>query len=202
MYIIKKTDAKIQNIYDKEWEKAQVAEVTLDSWPEERVSDYMPNTTARILYSDYGIHIRLETDEAPLFAKRREQNSDVCEDSCMEFFFRPNEADPRYLNFEFNPLGTMYLGVRTSRYDFFLPDVDKYFFEVQSVVDASKWVLQFVVPFEYIDSIFDNHTKNMFGNLHKCCGNKETKHRASYYPIKTEKPDFHAPEYFGEFVLE
>lgn len=57
MYIIKKTDHKIQNIHDKAWEKAQVAEVMLDSWPDKKVSDYMPNTTARILYSDYGLHI-------------------------------------------------------------------------------------------------------------------------------------------------
>lgn len=199
MYIIKKTENNIKCINDKAWDNANVAKIDKINWPEYNKA---PNTTAKILYNDFGIFVQLETDENPILARCREQNSAVCCDSCMEFFFRPNENDPRYFNFEFNAFGTMYLGVRTSRYDPVHPDKDKKFFNVKSHVDDKKWVLQFEIPFEYIDEVFGGHSKTMYGNLYKCGDETETTHYVTYYPVKTENPDYHRPEYFGEFVLE
>ncbi len=199
MYIIKKTEEEKPSMWDKEWEKANVANIALINWSE---FDYAPNTTAKILYSDYGLYVQLMTDEKPLVAKRREQNSDVCEESCMEFFFRPNENDERYMNFEFNPFGTMYYGVRYDRYNFEKPEVDKKFFEVQSYVDEKIWIIQFTMPFAYIDKVLGGHTKNMYGNIYKCGSETEQEHYLTLYPINTEKPDFHRPEAFGLFVLE
>ena len=72
-------------------------------------------------------------------------------------------------------------------------------FHVQSEVGEKIWTLQFVLPFELIHKYFDTHTDTMYANIYKC-GNK--KHYASYYPVKTEKPDYHRPEFFGKFVLE
>ena len=197
MYIIKKADHHITDIFDKAWESANVAEISRLNWSE---YNRCPNTTAKIMYSDYGIHVQMKTDENPITATRRVQNSDVCEDSCMEFFFRPNEADPRYINLEFNPFATMYFGVRTDRYNFENPDKDKDFFEAVSHVDEKYWILQYTVPFAYIDEVFGGHTKQMYGNIYKCGGEKP--HYATFYPVNTEKPDFHLPETFGSFVLE
>ena len=58
----------------------------------------------------------------------------------------------------------------------------------------------FTIPFEFTDRVFKGHTDTMYGNLYKCGG--ENQHYVSYYPVQTEKPDFHRPEFFGEFVLE
>lgn len=199
MYIIKKTSDKVVSIKDKAWENANVAEVKSRNWEGFSKAPYME---ARLLYSDFGIHVQLMTDENPLLARIREQNGPVCKDSCMEFFVRPNSDDPRYFNMEFNPFGTMYLGLRTSRHDCVHPEYDKDYFEVQSYVDNEKWVLQFVIPFEFIKEIFGGYTKTMYGNLYKCGDETESEHYATYYPILTEKPDYHRPECFGEFVLE
>ena len=199
MYIIKKTENNIKCINDKAWDFANTASIDKVNWKE---FGSIPKTTAKLLYNDYAIYVRLETDEEPLLARYRKQNDSVSCDSCMEFFFRPNENDPRYFNFEFNPFGTMYLGLRTSRYDSVHPDKDKEYFNVKSYVDDKKWVLQFCVPFEYIDEIFGRHTKTMYGNLYKCGDETQNPHYATYYPITTEEPDYHRPEFFGEFVLE
>ncbi len=199
MYIIKKIESGIKGIDDKAWESANIADIDKVNW---QGYGLVPKTTGRLLYDDYGIYVRLQTDETPLLARYRKQNDAVCLDSCMEFFFRPNENDPRYFNFEFNPFGTMYLAIRTSRYDAEYPDKDKEYFNVKSCVDEKRWVLQFCIPFEFTDEIFGCHTKTIYGNLYKCGDETQNKHYATYYPINTENPDYHRPEFFGEFVLE
>ena len=199
MYIIKKSRKDINCIEDKNWDFANVANIDKVNWHE---YGCIPKTTAKLLYNDYGIYVQLETDENPLLARYCKQNDTVFRDSCMEFFFRPNKNDPRYFNFEFNPFGTMYFAVRTSHFDPVYPDKDKQYFKVISYVDDKRWTLQFCIPFEFIDEIFGGHTKTIYGNLYKCGDQTQNTHYATYYPITTEKPDYHRPEFFGEFVLE
>jgi len=199
MYTIKKTDHKIECMNDSAWESANVASVTTRNWAQ---YEYIPDTTAKILYSDYGIHVQMESDEDPILARYTEQNSSVCCDSCMEFFFSPNSDDNRYFNFEFNAFGTMYCGVRTSRYDPEYPAEDKKYFEVKTYVDDKTWKLQFTVPFEIIHRIFGKHTSVFKGNLYKCCEDSEKEHYLSLYPLHPTEVDFHRPEFFGEFCLE
>lgn len=199
MYIIKKIEGNINGMDDRAWENANVANINKINW---QGYGHIPETTGRLLYNEYGIYVRLQTDESPLLARYSKQNDPVCRDSCMEFFFRPNENDSRYLNFEFNPFGTMYLAIRTSRHDAVYPEKDKNYFNVESYVDDKSWVLQFCIPFEFIDEIFGCHTKTIYGNLYKCGDETQNKHFATYYPVITEKPDYHRPEFFGKFVLE
>ena len=199
MYVIKKTENNINCINDKAWNSANIANIDKVNWTE---FGCIPKTTGKLLYDNFGIYVQLETDEKPLLARYSKQNDRVCDDSCMEFFFRPNENDPRYLNFEFNPFGTMSLGVRTSRYDRVYPQKDKKYFNVKSYVDDKRWVLQFYIPFEFIDEIFGSHTKTIYGNLYKCGDETTNMHYATYYPITVKEPDYHRPEFFGKFVLE
>ena len=199
MYIIKKTENKIICVNDKAWESANVAHIDKVNWIE---YGCVPETSAKLLYNDYGIYVQLQTDEKPLLARYTNQNDEVCNDSCMEFFFRPNENDPRYFNFEFNPFGTMYFAVRTSRWDPMHPAKDKEYFNVKSYVDDKRWILQFCIPFELINEIFGSHTKTIYGNLYKCGEETAKKHYATYYPIMVKEPDYHRPEFFGEFCLE
>ena len=69
-------------------------------------------------------------------------------------------------------------------------------------INDKTWVLQFCIPFEFMDKISGKHTNTIFGNLYKCGNETENKHFATYYPINTEEPDFHRPDFFGEFILE
>ena len=186
-------------IDDKAWEAAEVAQVDIINWPDVEDLNPIPDMKARLLYNEYGIFVNMQTDEEPLLATKRKQNDAVCTDSCMEFFIRPNENNPKYFNIEFNPFGTMNLGFRSDRFDRVDPVETKKDFHVQSEVGEKIWTLQFVLPFELIHKYFDTHTDTMYANIYKC-GNK--KHYASYYPVKTEKPDYHRPEFFGKFVLE
>ncbi len=197
MYKIKKVDADKLGLHDPMWDKAVVADVCVDNW-----SGYIksPKMTAKLLYSDFGLHIKMETDETKIFATKTEQNSAVCLDSCMEFFFRPNADDERYINFEFNPFGTMYMSLRRSRKDFVFPKEDRDFFDVKTEINDKGWMVAFTIPFEFMDRMVGTHTKTFYGNIYKCCD--VNRHFATYYPVKTKEPDYHRPEYFDKFVLE
>ena len=199
MYTVKKASKIIKCGFDSEWDNAEVARVETINW------DSFPkvcNVTAQLLYSDYGLHVRMETDEKPLLITQTQQNSAVCEDSCMEFFFKGNKDDARYVNFEFNAMGTMYLNFRTSRYDGDHPIEDASYFNVQSTITPEKWVLFYTVPFEFLEKYYGSYTKEMWGNFYKCGDNTDHKHYQTYFPISTEKPDYHCPQYFGKIVLE
>ncbi len=199
MYIIKKTDRNITDIYDEAWDSANVAEISTINWAE---YDYCPKTTAKLLYNENGIYIQMKTDEKPLLARVTEKNGEIYKDSCMEFFICPKEGDKRYMNFELNPFGTMYFNLRTGRDDGEKQYMDRDCFNIISKVEEDLWTLQYVIPFDLIDKIFGGHSKNMKGNLYKCGDETERVHFLSYYPIKTEAPDFHRSEFFGDFILE
>ncbi|MBQ4528475.1 MAG: carbohydrate-binding family 9-like protein [Clostridia bacterium] len=199
MYIIKKTDHKIERMNDSAWENANVANVACRNW---REFEYIPHTTAKILYSDYGIHVQMESEEKPILARYRHQNTPVCTDSCMEFFISPNENDTHYFNFEINPIGTMCLGCCNSRYDVVKPDENKVYFDVKTYVDDKTWKIQYTIPFEFINKYVGGYTKNMRGNLYKCGNDTKQCHYLSYYPMHATERDFHRPEYFGSFILE
>lgn len=198
MYKIKRTYKKKLSISDEAWKTAEIAEINCIC---SEKFGFMPKTCAKILYNDYGIIIQMETDEKPLLARFQKQNDPVCKDSCMEFFISPNKNDDRYLNFEFNSLGTMYLAVRTSRNDAVFPVEDKEFFCVENLIDENKWINQFTIPFEFIDKLFTSHTHTMLGNLYKCGEDTEKEHYLSYYPLAAGNDDFHQRTAFGEFVL-
>ena len=107
-----------------------------------------------------------------------------------------------YFNFEINPVGTMFLGYRTSRYDGINPQEDKTYFGVKTYVDDKTWKIQYTLPFEFFDKYVGGHTKNMRGNLSKCGNDTKQRHYLSFYPLHATERDFHRPEYFGSFILE
>ncbi len=198
VYHIRKSAKRITSMFDEEWKRAEIVHIDKINWVN---YPYVPYTTGRIMHSDYGIHILMQTDEKPLLARFTDQNSSVCRDSCMELFISPNDGDKRYINFEFNPFGTMYLAVRTSRFDYEHPKENREYFEVQSLVDEEKWTLQLTIPFEFIDKIFGGHTRSMRANMYKCTEEGNCEHYVSLFPVNTPKPDFHRPEFFGDFIL-
>ncbi len=199
MYTIKKTDHKILSMTDSAWEIAETASVNINNWKQ---FEYLPNTYAKVLYNEEALYVKMWTDETPLLARFTKQNERVCNDSCMEFFISPNMEDKRYMNFEFNPFGTMNLGFRTHRHDSVAPIEDKKFFEVQTLVEDGCWTIQFMIPFAYIDKMFGGHTKEMRGNFYKCGEETIREHYGSMYPMHPTEVDFQRSEFFGGFVLE
>lgn len=75
---------------------------------------YHPLTTFAIAHSDTCIYIDFFVRCNYLRAVNYKNNSDVYQDSCVEFFVAPHGCAP-YYNFEFNCIGTIHAAKRIDR---------------------------------------------------------------------------------------
>ncbi len=141
-------------------------------------------------------------------AEKTESNQNVFEDSCVEFFVSPAEGGI-YYNLEFNGLGTCLLGSGTSREDRRRadPEIIAGIRRKTSIGDKPvserqgrfEWTLATAIPF----GIFIHHEigtlkgKVFKANFYKCGDKLSVPHYLTWSPVKTLKPDFHRPEFFG-----
>ena len=196
-YKVEKTNIIDPGIKSSEWDKAHLGHVSCQRWKEY----FEPiNTTFKLLKGPEGISVFMHTDEKKLRAEHTEQNSLVCEDSCMEFFFNPNPTDVYYINFEINPKKAMYISIGNDRYNRQLITTDREIFTIESIPNDGDWSLKFYIPDSFLLEYFDKITDVWKGNFYKCGDLTEHTHYASWTEVETEKPDFHAPDYFG--ILE
>lgn len=196
-YLIKKTNLDNVPISSLEWEKAEDAIISLPA----PGSEYSPVTVFKALYSQGGITVKMETDEKPLLARKTERDGDICLDSCMEMFIRP-ETSEEYLNFEINPLGTLHLGFGKDRYGRKHFDIKSEVFKIECTFENDKWQLKYYIPFSVLEDIYGSYTDVFYGNFYKCGEETEKIHFLTWNEVKTEKADFHRPEYFGKIILE
>lgn len=176
------------------------------SLSEETVS---PVVTVGCYHSSEALHLRFVVTETPVQAHTTEDNGPVWEDSCVEFFVQPDSA-PLYYNFEFNPLGYCLLECGTSRYDrnkaplSVLNLILRKSSVTPSLLGLSTpvtWSLDVVIPCEafFGHSIFALDGLRMRANFYKCGSKRPFPHYLSWSPMPPGKPDFHQPQFFGDF---
>lgn len=187
-YVIRKTDIS----------KAEKISVNTVPWSE---YTYKPETYAAVTFNDDAIIIKFETDEKDLRTEMVNDNSAVCEDSCMEFFIQPNINDKRYFNFELNPIGTLHLAIGRSRYDRRCIDFNKSDFDIKSDISNGIWSLTFKIPFDFINK-HTGITPICRANFYKCGDKTGHEHYCVWNTVETPTPDFHQSEFFGELKFE
>ena len=178
------------------------------AWP------YKPEVSFRIGYDDSAINLEYTVNEQTVRALQGVPGGFVYEDSCVEFFFQPDPADPHYYNFEWNAAGVMYLAWRTGR-----QDPENAPAEVLAAVQAESsegfvpfaerpakrpWTLRVSIPFK---ALWHNEIKSLAGvqaraNFYKCGDGLAVPHFVTWAPIATENPDYHRPEFFGDLFFE
>ena len=170
---------------------------------------YKPEVKFGIVYTDNEIVIKYSVRENAVRAVNSENNSAVYEDSCCEFFVSPN-CDDCYYNFETNCIGTMLLGYKklgeksTRANENTMNSVRRFSTFGNETFDTQtgdfSWEMIVVIPF----TAFFNHDiksiegKTFTANFYKCGDKLPTPHYLSWNPIKTEKPSFHQPAFFGK----
>ena len=172
---------------------------------------YHPITVFSMAYSDKFLYVNYFVRCNYLRAVNYKNNSPVAEDSCVEFFLQTPGSE-EYWNFEFNCIGAINASHRKDRKhpirltDMELVTVKRYatcgnnpFQELEGIFN---WGLAIAIPFELIGVDVSKRPIEMKGNLYKCASATSMPHYLSWTPIKTDKPDFHRPEYFGKIILE
>ena len=172
---------------------------------------YHPITVFSMAYSDKFLYVNYFVRCNYLRAVNYKNNSPVAEDSCVEFFLQTPGSE-EYWNFEFNCIGAINASHRKDRKhpirltDMELATVKRYatcgnnpFQELEGIFN---WGLAIAIPFELIGVDVSKRPIEMKGNLYKCASATSMPHYLSWASIKTDKPDFHRPEYFGKIILE
>jgi hypothetical protein len=170
------------------------------------------HATFSIRHDNSSIYLCYLVEEPQVRAVNTEFNSPVWEDSCVEFFLSLG-GDDGYYNFEINAIGTV-LGAfgidRNKR--FHLADSLLTLIEttpslehkpIENLEQKTSWRMQLIIPVRVLH--FSN-IKNLSGvdaqaNFYKCGDKLKHPHYLSWKPVRTTKPDFHSPKYFGQLYF-
>jgi hypothetical protein len=172
---------------------------------------YHPITMFYVARTDKSLFISFFVRGNALRAVHSDDQKPVHEDSCVEFFCQI-PANDYYANFEFNCIGTCSASRRKSRKEDvqpFCPDemltIKRYPSIGRKVFNEMsghfKWDLTVEIPFALMGIDAFNLPEKILANFYKCADATENPHFVSWNPIKTENPDFHRPEFFGELLF-
>ncbi len=185
-----------------DWEAVPVIPV------QEKVGSWESDATAyaQICYTEDALLVRLTTNESEIRREVTDPLGMPCQDSCLEFFFCPQEGDLRYFNIEFNPNGCMFLG--------FGPSIDELtrlipienqkqeLFDPAVSFHEGGWSICFRVPYRFIRRFFPGFTaapgKTIRANFYKCGDLLAKPHYLAWNMVAREgRSIYHTPEQFG-----
>ncbi|MBR6374051.1 MAG: carbohydrate-binding family 9-like protein, partial [Victivallales bacterium] len=69
---------------------------------------FLPDTQAKLQYDEQFLYVMFQVNDRYVLANAKNDQTDVCLDSCVEFFLRPPET-AQYYNFEMSCNGKMLL---------------------------------------------------------------------------------------------
>lgn len=168
--------------------------------------EYRPKTYAQLAFvSGKGFIARLTTYEKKPKAVYHNNMDPVYTDSCLEFFAQYKKGG--YINCEVNSNGAILSAYGEGRGNR-IP-IDKIagkFPEVKIIKRKQSWTAEIFISLDIIKSVYGSavfrENSVIYGNFYKCGDGCEFPHYGSFAPIKTEKPDFHRPEYFAKMTLK
>lgn len=156
----------------------------------------------RLAYSDDALRVRLTARERRIRAVERGPLGRPCEDSCLEFFLAPLPEDPHYINIEFNPNATLWLGLGdgASRARL-LPERD--WLSPRAFQLPDGWGIEYSVPYALLRLLFPGFSPvgTLRGNFYKCGDKTVQPHYLAWNPVSGATPNFHQPWDFGMFIF-
>lgn len=159
---------------------------------------------AQIGYTDDALLLHMWIDVPHIRAEERGPYGVPCEDSCLEFFFRPVPDDDRYLNIEFNFNGCYYFGVGTGLQDLMrlIPEGEGAdLFSHNITKTETGWEIFYRIPYSLIRRIFPNAKTEpgmeIRANCFACSDLSEVPYYLSWNPIEREPFTFHYSQSFG-----
>lgn len=167
---------------------------------------YEPAAYAQLIYVDgEGFMLHMHCDEADPKAIYTSYNDPVYKDSCLEFFVSFNANSPLYMNFEMNSNGAFLSAVRSDRKNKTPIDQLCDLPEVKASRNADGWNVDVFFSLEMINKLFGEckfaKGSTFKGNFYKCGDETAQPHFGMWSPVDLPSPDFHRPEFFGEFKI-
>ncbi len=198
-----------------EWQKSEELKIPHDNgW----TMDFRPEAKAKICYNENYIYVIYRVQDNFVRCVIDKTNGEVWKDSCVEFFFAPDENKPRsYFNLEINCGGTIRLGYQK------VPRVDAVLIKEddikqikvchslpatieKEIISPLEWIIEVALPFTMLNRYSPMNTPSSGfrwkANFYKCAENNSHPHWLSWTTIDSPSPNFHLPEHFGEVEFE
>lgn len=161
---------------------------------------------AQLCHDGDNLYVRLEAEEASIRAVQDGLLDQVCNDSCLEFFFAPLSGDKRYFNFEVNLLGNLYVGFgaeRQTRVRQIVKSIPALFAPKPERTEKG-WSVEYKIPLSYIQLYMPEakFAGEAAGNFYKCGDLTEIPHYLAWSPLTSANPDYHRRWDFGTLVFE
>ena len=169
-------------------------------------SDSPATAYAQICATEEALCLHLSATEPEVRAVETSPLAEVCEDSCLEFFFRPMEGSMRYFNMEWNPNKCLFLGFGSSIEDLLriVPEEaqKEALFCPEVIRREDGWEIFFRVPYSFIRGFFPEFEvkpgKALYCNFYKCGEMLRQPHYLTWNPIMRQgRSRFHTPAEFG-----
>lgn len=193
---------RVVRVNAPDWNAIEAVELTHQPWLEPCNIE----AKAQLCHDGENLYVRMQTKETNIRAELTGVLDQVCNDSCMEFFFAPKMDDARYFNFEWNKLCNAYIGFgaeRRTRVRQILKNPKDVFMPV-SVDTEGGWAIEYRIPLSFIrmyvpEFVFEGKAAC---NFYKCGDLTEIPHYLAWAPLSSEKPDYHRRWDFGTLVFE
>ena len=169
---------------------------------------YKPDVSVQIAFNANELFLQYRVKELSVKAEITESNGRVWTDSCVEFFISP-EGNDEYYNLEMNCIGTVLLGFR-KKGESSVHATDEQICTIRRISslgnsafpeknEPTEWQLTIALPWEvfFWHNLKPVSGMKMRGNFYKCGDGLSVPHFVSWTKIKTEKPSFHEPVFFG-----
>jgi hypothetical protein len=218
IYTIKRSDSPVvpgQGWNSTQWQAADTG--SLDFYMGGKPA-FMPTVNFRLLYDESNIYVIFKVKDRFIKACRRDYHSDVCKDSCVEFFFTPGaDTSQGYFNLEMNCIGTL-LFYHQKRRDTDKVEVDvKDCRKIKPVSSLSApiedeirrdltWFVEYSLPLSILPAYapFEKPGKGVEwrANFYKCGDETSNPHYLTWSKVDLPGPDFHQPDFFGKIIFD
>jgi hypothetical protein len=218
VYQVKKLNNPIE--IDADWDKAQWLEVNaleIKSKMGEKPK-FFPTTEVKLRYDENYIYVIFRVKDQYVQCLVQEFNGPVYKDSCVEFFFSPDQAKPlNYFNVEINCGGTILTHYVTNPGSEHQPLEEEDLKKIESAHSLPKlvekeikepvtWVIEYKIPL----AILEKYSKvsrpgpgvTWKANFFKTASTTSNPHYLTWSFVDHPKPKFHLPEYFGTLIFE
>ncbi len=179
-----------------------------------RVPEFLPRTQIKLMYNEKYIYGIFKVDDKFVRSVRTEINSDVSNDSCVEFFFTPyHDVSVGYFNLEINAGGTPLIRFQKKQYvgqiKMDIDDIKKIIIahSMPKVVEPElkepvTWTIEFKIPLDMLNKYYKIEKPKAGvkwrNNFYKCGEETSNPHYMTWNKVINPVPKFHMPEFFGE----
>lgn len=160
---------------------------------------------AKICYDDENLYVRLRSHEKDIRSENTGLMDQPCQDSCLEFFFSPDNSSDQYFNIEYNPNKLRFLGIGREIYSLVrlhpLHD-NLYDFEPEVEYLPDGWQITYHIPYKFVRLFFPNFFPKPGDHIRANCFTTgdycKVPHDLAWNPIDLSVYNpFHNPKTFG-----